>query len=373
MNIKNAIAYFKNRKNKKDDFDLEQVYTDCPEVIIDDKILTITLGQWMGKLPDSIKTSGNGMAIISHLDADELLAKKMISKSDLEIIKKRFANILKMAGFGKGNTCVLNSFNEDTLTFKCDFYDTDQIADMRIRFGSWFDNGPELYVDFDGINTVYEFWSANKEHPDRLDVQSVTKEIDGRGKKFRHFNSEFSYYGDVYDEENKLSVVIEYPKSLASKQSDNPYVDKEKIEELLSTITFPADLEDICSKVASALLVDSKEFEKISIIVRKMKGHKELNITNQAEFNKDFLVKLIITKNGKTVMLSNFEEWSYNTENYVISQTNDKNVSYGFKSMPVDELDVMPTPQEMISTASKEVENVRVLAKTLLQKNKTTE
>lgn len=371
MGFRDAIAYFRNRKNNKI-INLEEMYPDCPKVVIDDDILTVTLGQWMGKLPDSIKASGKGMAIITHLDADELLARKIISKQELDVIKKRFANILKMAGFGKGNTCVLKDFDDDELTFKCSFSETGEVADMRVRFGSWIDNGPELYIDFDGINTVYDFWSANEEHPDRLDIQSITKEVDGNGKKFHHYASQYTYYGDVYDDENRVYVKIDYPKSVDRDNVDNPYIDKEKMEEVISSTTFPVNINELCNNVASALLVDPKEIRNISIIVRKMAGKKELNITNQAEFNNGTLVKLVITRNGKTITLSNFEEWSYNTDKYAVTQTNDKNVSYGFKSMPVDELESMPTPQEMINTAAEEVEQVRVLAKTLLQPNKKT-
>lgn len=371
MNLKKAIEYFKNRKNKN--VNLEELYPNCPEVVIDDKELTVTLGQWMGKLPDSIKTGGNGMFFISHLDASELLARKMISQSDLDLITKRFANILKIAGFGEGNTCVLDRFDDENLTFRCVFSETGEVADMRVRFGSWVDNGPELYIDFDGIKTVYDFWHANEEQPDRLDLQSVTKDIDGNGKNFHHYASQYTYYGDVYDDENRVYVQIDYPERL-DKGKENPYIDMDKMEEAISSVTFPISIEDLCSKVSGALKVEPKAFNKISIKVRKMKGRKELNVTDQADFNQGNLVTLTVTKNGKTITLSNFEEWSYNTDKYAVTQTNDKSVSYGFKRMPVDELETMPTPNEIINTASQEVEQVRVLAKRLLeQRKKTTE
>lgn len=371
MNLKKAIEYFKNRKNKN--VNLEELYPNCPEVVIDDKELTVTLGQWMGKLPDSIKTGGNGMFVISHLDASELLARKMISQSDLDLITKRFANILKMAGFGEGNTCVLDRFDDENLTFRCVFSETGEVADMRVRFGSWVDNGPELYIDFDGIKTVYDFWHANEEQPDRLDLQSVTKDIDGNGKNFHHYASQYTYYGDVYDDENRVYVQIDYPERL-DKGKENPYIDMDKMEEAISSVTFPISIEDLCSKVSGALKVEPKAFNKISIKVRKMKGRKELNVTDQADFNQGNLVTLTVTKNGKTITIDQFDAWSYTTPTYKVNQTADNKWNCAYTNMPLTEFVTMSNPQELVESLTPEVEQVRVLAKRLLeQRKKTTE
>ncbi|MGN1371268.1 MAG: hypothetical protein ACI4XM_03225 [Candidatus Coprovivens sp.] len=374
MGFNEAITYFRNKVHKADNNSLENLHSDLPKIIITDTLLLTTLGQWMGVLPDSVKIGGNGTYVITHLFANELIKKGNISRDDFELVNKKFANIIKMAGFGQGNTCKLYNFDNKNLAFDCMFEETGEIAKMKISLGDYWENLPSLCIDFDGIKIVYEYLSENEDRPDKLYIQHVTKDIDDKDKKFYHFVSQFSYYGDVYDSENKVSVKIDYPNILEMDRNTNPYVDEKKMEEALSSITFPVNIEELCHIVSNSLLGEVNDFKNISITVKKMNGMKEGNVTDQAEFSNGYLVKLIITRDGKKITLTNFEEWAYNTDRYTVSQTNDKNVSYGFRDVSINDLDTIPTPQEMISTASEEVEKVRILAKTLLQpKKKNTE
>jgi hypothetical protein len=43
-------------------------------------------------------------------------------------------------------------------------------------------------------------------------------------------------------------------------------------------------------------------------------------------------------------------------------------VSYGIKGMPIDQLEAMPTPQELVNSAEAEIENVRGISYTLFNK-----
>ena len=110
MGFKDALAYFRNRKNKK--IDLDEMYPDCSNVTIKDQRLAVTIGQWLGTLPNAIKTTGQGFITISSLTADEYMSRKHVKQEELAIIAKRFANVLKMAGFGLGNDCTLSNFDD---------------------------------------------------------------------------------------------------------------------------------------------------------------------------------------------------------------------------------------------------------------------
>lgn len=365
MKLKDAIEYFKNRKKEKVETSLEELFPNCPELTITDNELLVTLGQWMGKLPDSVKIGGNGMFFITHLDANELLAKNKISDTELKVIEKRFANLLRMAGFGKGNICALDNFDRKNLTFDCYFYGTGDEAKMRISFGSWIDSGPELIIEYDQIKTIYDYIRAYEDEPDRLQVQSVTKEVDGNGKKFHRYVSRYTYYGYVYDKDNKLSVKIDYPEAV-KEDGKNSFVDIEKMEEVLSSVTFPTEIEDLCKKVASALLVDSKELGNLEITVRKMKDQEELNVTDQAHFYEGQFRSLTKTKNGKTITVDQFDAWSYTTPTYKVNQTADNQLNCSYTNMPLTELVTMSTPQELVESLTPEVEDVKKLAKNLL-------
>lgn len=367
MNFKAAVKFFGNRKNN---VNLEELYSECPKVVIDNKELIVTLGQWLGKLPDAVKSATKGMSIISSISAKELMDKKKISDIEIKNINMGFANILKMAGISKDNTCVLRNFDESNLTFTCEFSETGEVAEMRINFGHWMDALPTLTIDFDGIKEVHEYISGDENRGDLLTLQSVTKKIDEE-KKFNHFVSEFYYYGNVYDKENRLEIKIKYPACLTYGRKTNPYIDKELMETLLSEITFPVEINDICNRIEQCLKVPIEDYENISIIAKKKVGEKDVILTEFVAIKGKFS-KLSVTKNDKKITVNETGAWSYESPQYSVLKTENNSVSYGFKSMAVDEAEKLPTPRELYGQVTPEIEEVKTLSKKLLQQNKTT-
>jgi hypothetical protein len=375
MNLKEAISFFKKRNiNKNFVEQVGQYDQDCPQVIIKNIELIVSLGQWMGALPDAVKTGGNGMFVITQIDADELMKKKKITDKDLSYIVGRFSNILRMAGFGKDNICTLDRFEPDDLSFICTFDNTGESSNMKIRFGTWLDDGPALFIDYDNIHSVYEFWHEDKHHPDRLYLQYVTKDLDKNGnKKFYHYVSEFRYIAAVYDKDSRLDIEIQYPESLEYGFTDNPYVDREKFEELLSSINFTEDIESIVSKIPEMLMLDTEKYPIISVVIKKLgiDNGKDL-ITDEATFKNGQFTKLIITKNDKKIVVDNFDTWSYATDVAFVDQiaTPDqkKTISYGYREVPIDDVDNLVSPQLLVSEAKGYVEEVKKLGKVMLQK-----
>lgn len=351
---------------------------DCPEVRINDTELSVTLGQWMGILPDAVKTGGNGMYVISSLDASELIKKGGISKMDFATIIRRFSNILKMAGFGTGNTCILDRFDGEKLSFRCTFEETGEVAEMKIRFGSWLDECPAFIIEFDGIVSRYDYWHADNKKPDRLHLSNVVKDLDNEGKKkFYHYVSEFRYIASVYDDENKIEVEIQYPESLEYGHTENPYVNKELLEEILSSVTFPIDIETLVARIPEALSNDAKAYPTISVVIKKLSKDqsKKDKVTDEAIFKNGTFDKLTITRNGKIVTVDQFDTWSYSTDIANVAQTQTPNhgraINYGYKEIPVDEFEHLESPQVLVNEAKKEVEEVKILAKTMLTKRTT--
>jgi hypothetical protein len=376
MNLKDAISFFKNRK--KNNCNLEELVgqynEDCPVVKIKNVELTVSLGQWMGALPDAVKTGGNGTFVITQIDSNELLKRKRISEKELSNVVQRFSNILRMAGFGKGNTCILDRFEPDDLSFRCTFENTGETSEMRVRFGSWLDDGPALFIDYDNIHSVYEFWHEDKHQPDRLYLQSLTKDLDLDGnKKFYHYVSEFRYIASIYNKEKRLDVEIQYPESLEYGFTENPYIDREKIEEFISSITLSEDIESIVSRIPEALTLDAKEYPTIAVVIKKL-GNDRLKdiVTDEATFKDGEFTKLTITRKGKKVTLDNFDTWSYTTDIGFVDQTStpdqSKTISYGYKAIPVDKLEHIDSPQVLVSEAKEYVEEVKKLGKVMLQK-----
>ncbi len=375
MNIKDLFNKVTGKKNNNI-VTIGRYSTDTPEVRINDTKLSITLGQWMGALPDAVKTGGNGMYVISSMSASELIKKVGTSKIDFATIIRRFSNILSMVGIKSGNICVLDRFDEDNLSFRCTFDCTGEEAIMKIRFGSWLDECPALIIEFDGIVSRYDYWHAEKQKPDRLHLSNVVKDLDKDGnKKFYHYVSEYRYIGSVYDDDNKVEVEIQYPDSLEYGHKENPYVNKELLEEIISSITFPVDIESVVSRIPEALSKDAHTYPTISIVVKKLEKDKKDKVTGEAVFKNGEFTKLTITRNGKRVTVDNFNTWSYATDIAFVDQiatpNQDRTISYGYKSIPVDEFEHLESPQVLVDEAKKEVEEVKTLGKTMLTKRTT--
>jgi len=371
-NIKNIFGAVTGNKNNNETNE-ERYNSQCPIVKINDIDLVVTLGQWMGILPDSVKTGGNGMFVITQLSAEELLKRKGVSKSSLSAIVKKVSYLLHKVGFGADNTCILDSFDEEKLSFNCSFSETGEVANMKIRFGSFLDEGPSLTIEYDKIISRYDYWHETKERPDRLNLEYVVKEVDSTtNKKFYHYVSEYRYCGSVYDDNNKVEVEVAYPKSLENGNMDNPYVNKELLEAIISSFTFPVDIEDLVSRITAGFKVGSNEFPEISIIVKKIDKDKKETVTDQALFKMGEFVKLTITKNEKRISINNFDQWSYSTDKSYVNQTSTDNenvsIDCGYKYIPAHEVEQLETPQVLVSQAREDVKEVKMLAKRMLQK-----
>lgn len=79
------------------------------------------------------------------------------------------------------------------------------------------------------------------------------------------------------------------------------------------------------------------------------------------------LKKFIITKGGRTITIDSDGNWSYDSPKLIISQCDKGNINYSLNSIPSDELLTASSPFEQYSEVSKEVEQVRKLAKTMLK------
>ena len=369
--IKEIITNITGKKKDDNLVTIGRFSTDTPEVRIGDARLTATLGQWMGILPDSLKSGDGGMYVISHLDADELIKRKLISKEDYAKTIRKFSKLLSMVGVGAGNTCILDSFDDKKLTFRCNFFETGKIAEMRIHFGSWIDGCPAFIIDFDEITSTFDYFHETKNRPDTLTLRHVIKNLDKDGnKKFYHYVSEFRYIGYVYDENEKVEVEIQYPDSLEYGFTENPYVNTELLEKIISSVSFPLDIEALVAKVSNSLSHDVKNYPTISVVGKKLAKDKneEDKITNEAVFKNGEFDKLTITRNDKTISIDQFAAWSYTSPVCRVSQNANDEWSCAYTNMPLAELVTMSTPRELIAHVTPKVEEVKALAKTMLHK-----
>lgn len=337
-----------------------------PLVYFEDKILWITVGQWMNILPNTITTYGPGITISTSLSAEELMKERDISDSCLEEIEKRFGNLLKDIGINNEELCIFSEFNQENLSFKCSFYDAEDDATISLRYGNM-DFMDQLIIEYNGCVKRYDFLPATDKRTEKLSLSSFSKKIDDNDLKLYRYISEYNYNCDIYDNNNRVFINISYPEMLKENEI-NPYIDEEKMEELLSSYKFPIKIDELCKKITEAFKIDCNSFPKISIKIKKMEGYNEKELTDEVLFKKGEFKKFVITKDQKTLSLDNFDNWSYVSSEYNVAKNQDNKISYGFKESSSENLFFMDCPAVHIAQAKTEIEEAKKLTKTIFQK-----
>lgn len=375
MGFKDAVAYFKNRRNKK--INLDEMYPDCSNVTIKDKKLAVTIGQWLGTLPDAIKTTGKGFITISSMTAEEYMSRKHVRQEELTIIAKRFANVLKKAGFGLGNDCTLSNFDDEELTFDCVFNNTGEVARMEISFGDGFEYSNELIIEFDNIVQKYDFFHRYNEQiddkEDILSLQSIKKETEC-GNTFNRYISPYRYIGTIEEGKYKIEIEIKYPDENEATYPENDYVDEDKLEQLLTFADQPAEIVDLYYGVLKTLKQPVASYGiSIKATRKDMVDEKEIiTVTDAIVCSGSSLSEFTINKNGRIITVKPHGVWSYNSLEWQISHHAFDRITYSLNDSVINEekLSEMPSPQDAYTEAKQEAESVRKLAKTLVEKKK---
>lgn len=261
MKFKNVIAYYVDRRNKSST-NIDKKYPNCPTLTIADMEYLVTLGQWLGEFTN-YKNSKDGRKY-KYIDANYLIRKKMVTDKDLEIVTKRFANLLRMVGISEDNICCLDNFKREKLeevSFDCYLYNTGEVINMKVTFAT-INNCPELIINYNGVTTEYEHWYCKHPEVDRLGIQAIYRDLNETGSRRSFFyTTHHNYHGEIIDKVNKFEIDIDYPNEYASTDMDNPYVDYDKLESLLREINFPIDFKILEDKIRTCLKMDISKYE----------------------------------------------------------------------------------------------------------------
>ena len=250
MKYKDAVACYVERKKR----------ADLPTLTVANKEYLVVLGQWLGEFNHYIEKRDKR----KYVDANYIIRKKLVTEEDLEIVIMRLANLLKMVGISEDNICFLDNFRKDKITemsFDCYLYNTGEVINMKVTEAT-INNCPELIIERNGVTIEYEHWYCKHDTPDRLGIQAIYRNLNEDGtKKSFFYTVHDSYHGEVTDKDNKLEIDIQYPENYESTDLENPYVDYDKLEKLLSEVVFPVDFKLLEEKIKACLKMNSRKYE----------------------------------------------------------------------------------------------------------------
>lgn len=257
MKTIDVIELYRERKKETG---CENTYTELPSLTVSDEEMLVVIGQWLGEIP--INKESKNKEHNSYLTPSYLLKKKIVTQKDLDIVTKRFADILKMVGISEDNICFLDNFKRNELkelTFDCYIYNTGEVISIKLNFMTYV-NPSELIIRRNGVATEYEHWYCKYPEVDRLGLQAHSKQID-ENKKIFYYTSHHDYHIEITDSDNCLNIDIRYPDTYQSTDIENPFVDYLKFEELLKQVTFPIQYDLLEEQVKKCLKMETRKYD----------------------------------------------------------------------------------------------------------------
>lgn len=355
----------------KKEIKLENTSLNEPKIIFEDLELQVTIGQWLGILSSQQGFGNSGLTIYTLLSAKELMKRINVSNEKLKEISANFGHLLTLAGIDKSETCTLNQFDKEKSSFNCHFNNSNNDANISLRWGSFIDSGPEFIIDYQNEKRTYDYREAYKDKPARLNLQQyIIKNVDNNNSCSRYLSPHSAYF-TLKNEQHSLTITIERPESIKKSGLGDCVFRLKKEDELqqyLLGLTFPLDINEVYKKICEISLDSITEYPKFDLEVKSQINEKQDKTTDMISLRYGLLNIFIITREGKTVTIDSAGNWSYASPELAVSQEKNGNINYSLNSISYDEISSLASPLEQFNMVSQEVEQVRTLTKTLLKK-----
>lgn len=341
-----------------------------PKLVINSLTLQVAIAQWLGILSSAKRQGTSSFSIISHLNASELIRRStlfvdsVIKEIDLKAAIIRFANLLAMTEISEDETCILDNFNEENLTFDCTLQSTGEVIKMGLSYGTM-DDMPEIRMSREKGRRRYEYYAPYRDRDEKVLLTEYSNQLGENNLQFNRYVSEFTYYGHFTDDNNKLDIEIKYPDSL-NDTTNNIYVDEQLLEKKLNELTFPFNIDEACRVIATALKVDPSVFQYINIVISRKQENGNFIEAQMAKFKDGEMTRFLIEKDGKVIDITDFGTWRHSSSQYTVSQNKDLTKNFECKNVSLDSIDQVFTPKEAISKAQEDIEKVKKLTKTIL-------
>ena len=362
---------FKVKKEKKDNLKNDQEVLDVPKVEFANLELQGTIGQWLGVLSSRQSVGNSFFSVSTHLSVEELIKKVNISEKQWKEVETKFAILLKLAGIPSTETCILGNLNKDDGTFECVFKNSEEDANIAIRWGDMLDYWPELTISYQNESKTYDYFEETKDNPMQLRLNHYKIKNPTNGNSCYRYLSEYTSYFTLKSGEYSLKIEIKRPESVNTYEVSNytfRLENEEELQKYLLNLTFPLDINEVYKKIREISVSAVEEYPSFKLKVTKELDEKNIKITDMMILKDGQLENFIMTKEGKTIEIDSVGNWTYNSQELNVSQNDKGNVSYMVNLVSKEELGSLIEPLEQYNEVSQEVEQVRKLTQTMIKR-----
>ncbi len=377
MNIKKLFKSKKSKDNQSLDIIKNEKETlDVPKVIIEDSELQVIIGQWLGILSSKQVFGNSHFAIYTRLSVKDLMNQVDIPAEKFKEITTKFGLLLKIVGIENTETCTLNQFDKNNLSFNCHFNNRNTNANISLKWSDILYSGTEFIINYKNESKTYDYLPEVEEEnkPTRLNLHHYTiKNPENDNSCFRYL-SPYSAYFRLTNGEYSLSIEMKRPENIKVNMKINyDYIFKieneEQLQQYLLGLTFPVEINEVYKKICEILITTVDKYPSFKIEIKEKKDEKNNKTTDMIDLHHGQVKQIIITKNEKTIAIDNDGNWSYDSPKLTIKQNNKGTIDYSLNATHSDELSTALTPFEQYSKVCQEVEQIRKLTNKYGKKN----
>lgn len=304
-----------------------------PKIVFQQWQLQIAIGQWL------------------HMDASQPLTE----------IEKKFSYVLKLAGIEENEICVLKEFDKEKFSFNCYLKNTNINTNIELKWGDI--NIPkELTINYPQKAITYQYYQE-EEKPILKQHHYTIKNSQNKNKCSR-FISPHNIVLTVQNEEYTLSLKIEN-----TKENNSSVFSLKKEAELqiyLLGLSFPLEINTIYKKICEITIDFINKYPKFELQIENNVTKETTDIISLIYGN---LKKFMITKNGKTITISETGEIIHKTSMYTIKEKENGEINYSLNIKPGKKLPEEISPLKQYNEAQKEIAKAKEFIKTIIKSN----
>ena len=315
-------------------------------------------------------------------------------------INEKFGRILKLVGITGDETYIIEKLAEKKNWFYCQSENSNKTFFIKLRPKDTWDYS-EITIRTDDESKTYQYIP---EHATQLILKNYTKKNKDNGLRIQHSIDDFTTSYLITDEENTLYIDIDLPNQLKEEQvwlnkeelekllssitfpintnelykqitnqlkEEQVWLNKEELEKLLSSITFPIKINELYKQIVNQLKENISAYPSFVIrVTKKSPNKKEEKTTEHMKLQYGKLIDFSRIKNERRITItSNYYDWSSEKDGVYINFTVDGELDYIIPSQNQKILRHMNIPQS-VEIAKKEIEETKVYVKTIFENNK---
>lgn len=288
-----------------------------------------------------------------------------------------FSDILYKIGFNKNDIIkIYETKDKYVYGYTVNNEDRNSKNIIKLSYGSMVDFGPEIIIEneygFKRYDCIPRSWNKDSEV---VELNSFENKID-EFKSYRASCFIYSYLVEFKYSDHKILINIK--KNIEDDKKINLKNELE-LEKYLSSLVFPLSITDLYNNICNICEIDVNKYPSFSVEVSKNDENSQKKITDMISLKNGIVNEFCITKDGKRIYVSNNGDWSYDMidldlVSFSLESKNQK-INCIVSSNSNSELDDYTDSliKYDISTARKEVEDTKVLVRSMFSKKSNSE